>query len=402
MFKLIKSEEQYEEYLHFAEALIDIDPEPGSKKGDEFELLTLLIENYEDQHYPIDFPDPIEAIKFRMEHQGITQKELASYIGSASKVSEILSGKRPLTLSMIRKLHKGLNIPAEILLGSEGKVLPEDLSQIEWTKFPIIELFNKNYFPDFRGSKYRAKEMAEELMRPFIELTSSYLQFQPLLRQHIRSGSQADHYALLAWHAKALLKAIEQPLDVDFKLEYLDEKFIRNLLSLSVYENGPILAQNFLKTYGIHLIIEPKLKHTHIDGSIFWNKTNNPVIILTIRRDRLDNFWFTLLHEIGHLFLHLSDCDYDNFVDDLQHFNNIDDLEKQADQFASNSLIPPHFWDNELLTDFNTLKIISLAQQIGVHTAIVAGRIRWETQNYKLLSKLIGIMQVRSQFPLNF
>ena len=115
MFKLIKSEKQYEEYLNIAETLLDIDSEPGSKEGDELELLTLLIEKYEDEHYPIDFPDPIEAIKFRMEHQGITQKELALYIGSPSKVSEVLNRKRPLTLKMIRALNTHLKIPAEIL-----------------------------------------------------------------------------------------------------------------------------------------------------------------------------------------------------------------------------------------------------------------------------------------------
>lgn len=80
MFKLIKNEEQYEEYLNIAESLIDLDPEPGSKEGDELELLTLLIEKYEDEHYPIDFPDPIEATKFRMEQEDLTQKNIGIII----------------------------------------------------------------------------------------------------------------------------------------------------------------------------------------------------------------------------------------------------------------------------------------------------------------------------------
>ena len=80
MFKLIKNEEQYEEYLNIAESLLDLDPEPGSKEGDELELLTLLIEKYEDEHYPIDFPDPIEATKFRMEQEDLTQKNIGIII----------------------------------------------------------------------------------------------------------------------------------------------------------------------------------------------------------------------------------------------------------------------------------------------------------------------------------
>ncbi|MDA3814699.1 MAG: ImmA/IrrE family metallo-endopeptidase, partial [Candidatus Cloacimonetes bacterium] len=369
MFKLIKNEEQYEEYLNIAESLINLDPEPGSNKGDKLELLTLLIEKYEDEHYPIDFPDPIEAIKFRMEHQNITQKELASYIGSSSKVSEVLNRKRPLTLKMIRALNKHLNIPAEILLGEEGKTIPTNFKDIDWNKFPIIEMYNKNYFPDFEDTKYKAKVLAEELVRPLLELSKPYLEMIPLNRQHIRSGSEADPYALLVWHAKALAKAVTKPLSTKFKANLINEKFIKDLLSLSRKENGSKLAQNFLKSYGIHLIIEPKLKHTHIDGSVFWNKSENPVIIMTLRYDRLDNFWFTLLHEIGHLQLHLTFEDYDNFVDDLQYFDKLDNLEHEADKFASEALIPPHFWRNDLLTDFNTEKITSLSESIGVHTA---------------------------------
>ena len=402
MFKLIKNEEQYEEYLNIAESLLDLDPEPGSKEGEELELLTLLIEKYEDEHYPIDFPDPIEAIKFRMEHQGITQKELASYIGSPSKVSEVLNRKRPLTLKMIRALNTHLNIPAEILLGKKGEIIPTNFTDIDWNKFPIIEMHNKNYFPDFEDTKYKAKDMAEELMRPFLELTRPYLQFQPLFRQHVRSNSEADPYALLAWHAKALSKAIKQPLNTKFKINFINDKLITELLSLSREKNGPKLAQNFLMNYGIHLIIEPKLAHTHIDASVFRVKSENPVIIMTLRYDRLDNFWFTLLHEIGHLYLHLGNNNYDNFVDDLQKLNGLDDLEKEADSFASNALIPPRFWKSNLLTDFNTEEITSLAESIGVHTAIVAGRIRWENKNYQILSRLIGNKEVRIQFPSEF
>ena len=263
-------------------------------------------------------------------------------------------------------------------------------------------MFNKNYFPDFIDTKYRAKVLVEELVRPLLELTKPYLEMIPLNKQHIRSGSEADPYALLAWHAKALVKAVTNPLDTKFKTDLINKKFFDDLLSLSRNVNGPKLAQNFLEGYGIHLIIEPKLKHTHIDGSVFWNKSENPVIIMTLRHNRLDNFWFTLLHEIGHLQLHLAHDDYDNFVDDLQYFGDLDNLEKEADKFASEALIPPHYWKNDLLTDYNTEEIISLAESIGVHTAIVAGRIRWEKKDYRILSRLIGSGEVKTQFPLEF
>ncbi|MCX6064361.1 MAG: helix-turn-helix domain-containing protein [Chloroflexi bacterium] len=117
--KIIKSEADYVSALAHIESLMD--SLPGTPEEEELELFAVLIENYEDEHFPIDMPDPVEAIKFRMEQQGLTRKDLVQYIGSQSKVSEVLNGKRPLSISMIRALEKGLGIPAEILLQEPGK-----------------------------------------------------------------------------------------------------------------------------------------------------------------------------------------------------------------------------------------------------------------------------------------
>jgi HTH-type transcriptional regulator/antitoxin HigA len=93
-----------------------MDAHPGSADFEELELLTLLIEKYEDEHYPIDCPDPVEAIKFRMEQQGLSARDMIPYLGSQSKVSEVLNHKRPLSLAMIHALSQGLGIPAEVLV----------------------------------------------------------------------------------------------------------------------------------------------------------------------------------------------------------------------------------------------------------------------------------------------
>ncbi len=116
MNRIIKTETDYKQALSEAENLIDIDPEPGTVDGDKLELLTLLISFYEDQHFPMDMPDPVDAIRFRMEQQDLLQKDLIPYIGNKNKVSEVLSKKRPLSLMMIRKLNQALKIPAEILI----------------------------------------------------------------------------------------------------------------------------------------------------------------------------------------------------------------------------------------------------------------------------------------------
>lgn len=112
--KVIKTEKGYQNALKRLDLIFDA--KKGSKVGDELELLSLLIDNYEKERYAIDFPDPIEAIKFRMEQLGYKQKDLAEAIGLKSRVSEILNRKRKLTLDMIRKLHEVLGIPAEVLV----------------------------------------------------------------------------------------------------------------------------------------------------------------------------------------------------------------------------------------------------------------------------------------------
>jgi HTH-type transcriptional regulator/antitoxin HigA len=112
--RVIKTQAQYEATLARIEEIFDA--RPGTAKGDELELLLLLVETYEDAAYPIDLPDPIAALRFRMEQEGLKPKDLIPYIGSKSKVSEVLNGQRPLSLTMIRKLVTGLRLPAEVAL----------------------------------------------------------------------------------------------------------------------------------------------------------------------------------------------------------------------------------------------------------------------------------------------
>ncbi|MBF0378744.1 MAG: transcriptional regulator [Desulfamplus sp.] len=112
--KLIKTQKEYNLVLSRIEELMDA--KENSPELEELELLAVLVELYEDEHYPMDLPDPVDAIKFRMEQLGLNQQGLVPFIGSKSKVSEVLNRKRNLTLSMIRSLHKNLGIPAEIFL----------------------------------------------------------------------------------------------------------------------------------------------------------------------------------------------------------------------------------------------------------------------------------------------
>jgi HTH-type transcriptional regulator/antitoxin HigA len=114
--KLIKTESDYDKALERLEVIFDA--KKDTTEGDELELLGILIEQYENENFPIDLPDPIEAIKFRMEQMGYSQNDFANIIGFKSRASEILNKKRKLTLEMIRQIHLALNIPTEVLIQS--------------------------------------------------------------------------------------------------------------------------------------------------------------------------------------------------------------------------------------------------------------------------------------------
>ena len=115
--KPIRTEADYAAALQAVAPYFDHEPQAGSDEADQFEVLLLLIEHYEASHYPIAPPDPVEAIRFRMEQAGLTPKDLEPMIGRLNRVYEVLTRKRPLTLPMIRRLHAGLGIPAESLIG---------------------------------------------------------------------------------------------------------------------------------------------------------------------------------------------------------------------------------------------------------------------------------------------
>jgi HTH-type transcriptional regulator / antitoxin HigA len=112
--KIIKTSKEYNQALERLEQIFDA--KQGTVEGDELELLSLLIDNYEKENFPIDLPDPIEAIKFRMEQLGYKTSDLARVLGFRSRVSEVLSKKRKLSLSMIRRLNKDLHIPTDVLI----------------------------------------------------------------------------------------------------------------------------------------------------------------------------------------------------------------------------------------------------------------------------------------------
>ena len=393
--KIIKTEEDYETALEGIEELMEA--RPDTPDADELELLATLVELYEDEQYPIDFPDPIEAIKFRMEQTGLKRTDLAPFLGSRSRVSEILNRKRPLSLKMIRALHNDMGIPAEVLLQKPGAKLPKEYGDLEWNKFPVNEMYKRKWFTEFGGTLSEAKEHAEELIRDFLTPLDKEQLDRVFFRKHVRRGSRMNNYSLMAWKAKVLMEAKKKELP-RFKPEVFSDEFMSDLTKLSFYDTGPKLAAELLEKSGVAVILERLLPGTHMDGAAMRLPDGRPIIALTLRYDRLDNFWFSLFHEIGHVVLHFKGSEYYCFLDDFDEETS-DKREKQADEWAANALIPPDKWaTSSVRSNFQPKAVCDFAYQLRFHPAIVAGRIRKELNNYRILSKLVGQRKVRKMF----
>ena len=390
--KIIKSAKDYEANMARLSELMSLDPKPNSKEENELELLALVIQDFERQTVPNVKADPIESILFRMDQMQLTRKELIPYIGSISKVSEVLSRKRPLSLPMIRRLNQGLGIPADILIEDveTDSSLVDQEPEMDFTRFPLKEMLERGCFGDFEGNVQRLKDYAEDLVRKFMQDLLPRRMEPAFLRAplHQRGDRQADEMAILAWRMCVLRKAREVISTREYKHGTITPEWLRELAKLSAFDEGPKLAKEHLARHGITLVIEKHFKRTFLDGAAMLDN-DRPIVALTLRHDRVDNFWFALLHELAHVAKHLKP-ETPVFIDDLDR-TNLQTVEGEADAMAQEALIPNNSWSAaKVRQTLASEDVIAYADEIGVHPAIVAGRLRHEGKNYRLLSHLIG------------
>ncbi len=398
--KLIKTEEDYSLVLSRIEDMMDA--EVNTPESEELELLATLVELYEDEHYAMDIPEPIDAIKFRMEQMGLNQQGLVPFIGSKSKVSEILNRKRPLTLSMMRSLHQNLGIPAEIFLQKAGGSFPKAIPHFEWHLFPLKEMLKRGWIHPIKD----LKDSAEEAMRLFIHnCCPNGETIEACFRENSgnRTNTKTDNYALNSWCMRIMALAQKNTLQRKFDHANFTSDSLREIAKLSFFDEGPLLAREFLEKHGIHLIIERHLSKTYLDGAALLLEDSTPVVGLTLRYDRIDNFWFCLLHELAHIVLHLGKENQYLFVDDMdvRTFGRVkkNDIEDEADFLASESLIPNKVWSTAAAKSNPTKKnVLELAEYLKIHPACIIGKVRFEQNNFKLLSKLVGSGKIRPIF----
>jgi HTH-type transcriptional regulator/antitoxin HigA len=392
--RIIKNEAQYRAALAEVERLAAEDPTAGSADGDRLELLAKLVEDYEKERFKFKRPNPVEAILFRMEEQGLRQKDIAPLLGGKNRASEVLARKRPLTLPMIRALSESLRIPAELLIREpEPTVYSEDESEDE---IPMQYLVKSGWFEGEEARRLTTRAVVARYLRPRAG--------GPLyLRRTITYGAtpETNKTRLRLWVSKVRELAAESRRQRGpWRPDTLNEEFLSFVARLSGVERGPRLAQELLAEKGIAMIVWPALPQTKLDGAAMLDPEGAPIVGLTLRHDRLDSFWFTLLHELVHAWKHLPEKDLAITDESVEEGHDDDSKEAEANRLARDVFISRSLWkrtDAFLRPSVETIR--ALADRLHIGPAIVAGRLRREKTGYAAFSGLVGNRQVRRLFP---
>jgi HTH-type transcriptional regulator/antitoxin HigA len=328
--------------------------------------------------------------------QGLSQTELAGRLSMKPQQIQRYEATEYMSASLSRLIEVANALQVRVSQSfssspesSENALFTwSDARDVDWSRFPLKEMAKRGWL--------KGANLADAAQSYF--LSAAGPQFATALhRKKVRSGNAPDEFALLAWQTRVL--DVARTVDISGKLgEFvLNDNWMSELVKLTRDKYGPRKARDLLNKNGIALVIERHLSGTYLDGAAMLSPTGHPVVALTLRYDRLDNFWFVLFHELGHVFLHLFSALRLDFFDE-EDGNGNDGVEREADKFALECLIPEAAW-KQCLSRFALSEeaVLIDAEKLGIDPSIIAGRIRKERSNYQVLNELIGSGTVRAQ-----
>lgn len=330
----------------------------------------------------------------------LSQKDLAERLGMREQQIQRYEKDRYSSISLERyqKVLAALEVELQPRLRDRPETTDQPNSDFEVDLVPDLlrELRKRNWIDLPRGA---APSTMKRTLADYVSKSEVLSRGQPLNRR--TRSSIAGDAVLQIWTARVLESAASTAGRMKGKFNIADTSWLTQLVALSVFPDGPLRAMQMLRDHGIIPVVESHLPRTLLDGAALLLAEGIPVVALTLRHDRLDNFWFTLLHELAHVFLHFGSGLADGFIDDDLGNQLISTVEREADDFARNRLISDDLWKNSVVR-FTTESesVIKFARRLNVHPAIVAGRIRNE-RDFRLFPELVGSGQVRKLF-LNY
>ena len=326
------------------------------------------------------------ATRLNLKPQQIQRYESSNYQGtSLARLIEVARALGVAVEGMYRHPHD-----------EQGGLLTwSKANDIVWERFPIKEMIQRNWL--------RVAENESEIhaTKQFVESACGGPSLSAALNgKKVRGDATFDEYSLLAWQARVMQQANLRIQSVDVREFAVDERWLPRLRALTQQTHGPKMAVKLLEENGVVLVIEECFERNYLDGGAMLSTSDNPIIALTLRSDRLDSFWFMLFHELGHVFLHLVAGHGYDFFDD-EGATTDDKLEREADKFALDNLIAPEDWE-ECTSRFelSTSAVRLDATRLNVSPSIVAGRIQRERNDYSLFPELLGQNEVRVQFDV--
>ncbi|MGQ1948814.1 HigA family addiction module antitoxin [Geofilum sp. OHC36d9] len=331
----------------------------------------------------------------------LKQKDLAKELGvKASFLNEIIKGKRPVTADIAILLEKIFEIPADYWMKfqSQYEIDKARIKEKNIAKLKNIEIWKmiKEYVPVnyFKKLGYLNDDLEKDILaikeiynvENIDDLVSVYAKNKFAFYRKSEK-LQVDEKNMFAWSSLALHEAKIQTVNT-FKFENIAQLCIE---LNSVFLNNERTIENVKSTlnqYGIKLVLIPKLEKMPVDGFSFWSG-NNPAIAITLRHNRIDNFAFTVMHEIGHIDLHLRNNKEKSFLD-LTTKDRTDTYEAEADSFAQQKLISKECWNDVLSNDFplDDDKLIEIGEKYNINPAILQGRVCFEKNHYALKTKI--------------
>ncbi|MCC8195124.1 MAG: ImmA/IrrE family metallo-endopeptidase [Deltaproteobacteria bacterium] len=332
-----------------------------------------------------------ELIRMCLKLYELPDAYLARILGSRSRSSEILSGKRTPSLADIKALKAHLGIPADLLISE-----PEEAGEtLDFSGYPINEIVKRGWVP---AELKKKPEAAIQYLCSEVNVSISDTQMA-CLRQLPRKNSKTDSLALQAWLLGVRLEAQKLKLVRNYNPKKVDASLLTDIVQeLGRTSQGIKKVQRYLADLGIRFVMVPHFKGTHLDGAVLFGEDKNPIVALTGRYDRVDNFWFVLLHELAHLVLGHVKVGSNAIFDDMD-IAPTEGHEAEADKLATDAAISPSDWKMFRAHRASHSSILDFSLDLDISPAIVAGRVRYETKNYRIFTSLIGQGEVKKQFP---
>ncbi len=334
--------------------------------------------------------------------KNFSQKDLARRVGlKEQQIQRYESDRyRSITLAGLRRIAQALGV--QLRAGLDPWLTPQQGLVTDYKPDEIKKVIRHakemKWFDNASTSPSDMDDSAQqENLQRFISDHLINYGSPALLRTGLNVEDLSDDFLLVVWKARVAKLAEAAISTHNLVYKEMDISWLPELAKLSLNPDGPVRAKELLLQKGIVLIIEPQIAGLKLDGAAFI-VDGIPVIGMSLRRDTIDNFWYTLHHEVAHVILHYRMGLALGFYDDGDK-QSLDGIEKEADDFASNLLIPDEIWRRSTARISKTAPPIEkFAKEIGIHPAIVFGRIQRERNNYSVFADKIGRGLVRKQF----